>query len=100
MNKRVTSSFLQAVPQQIEEFDAFMYLMIPRKSSSIKQCKFGDCVIIDPAQLYLSRGLICINIPFGSEEEPLNVGISSVDDMVDEWYEYVQACFLSFMITI
>lgn len=100
ISKRVTTSFLQAIPLHVEEFDAFMYLMIPRKKCKIQQCQFGDCVIIDPARLCLSRGIIYIDIPFGSVEEPLNCGISSIDDMIDDWFEYVQACFLSLIYSI
>lgn len=89
ITRRITTPFLQAIPKTVEEFDAFMYIVVGRKAEKVINEKYGDEVRIDPATLHLSRGVITIRIPLN-----INAGISSIDDLQEDWYESIEAAFL------
>lgn len=90
VTRRVTSPFLQALPPQLEEFDAYIYAVVKRKEGKDCDGKFGKDVRIDPATISLKQGIITANIPLN-----INEGIDSVDDLHEDWYESVEAAFLS-----
>lgn len=89
ITRRITTPFLQAIPKIVEEFDAFMYIVVGRKAEKVTDGQYGSEVRIDPATLHLSKGTITIRIPLN-----INMGISSIDDLEDDWYESIEAAFL------
>lgn len=90
VTRRLTSPFLQAVPPQVEEFDAYIYAVVKRKTGLDLDTKFGTDVRIDPAILKLSQGIITIHIP-----KNINDGIESINDLEENWLETIQAAFLA-----
>jgi hypothetical protein len=95
VSKRLTSPFLQAVPDNISEFDAFIYAVVDRKKDKIVEGEtFGKDVRIDPAILRLNQGLIIAIIP-----KNINLGIESVEDLQDDWFESLEAAFLKLILS-
>lgn len=90
ITRRITTPFLQAIPQQLEEFNAYIYAVVKRKEGRDCQGEFGKDVRIDPAILKLKQGIIKIHIPID-----INTGIQSIEDLQEDWYEAVEAAFLS-----
>lgn len=90
ITRRVTSPFLQAIPPQLEEFDAYIYAVVKRREGKNCEGEFGKDVRIDPAILKLDQGIITVIIPLN-----INKGIESIDDLHEDWYEAVEAAFLS-----
>lgn len=91
ISRRVTTLFLQAIPPQIQHFDAYIYAIVARKEHKIvPDDKFGTYVRLDPCELDWKRKSITVTIPFN-----INTGIESIDDLVDDWYEAVEAAFLA-----
>lgn len=76
----------------MQEFDAFIYAVVPRQEGKDTDGPFGQDVRIDPAELRLSQGVIIAHIPAN-----INHGISSVDDLQEDWFEAVEAAFLAFI---
>lgn len=90
ITRRITSPFLQALPPQVEEFDAYIYAVVGRKEGKDITGEFGKDVRIDPAILRLSQGIITCTIPYN-----INHGIETIDDLEEDWFEAVQAAFLA-----
>lgn len=90
ITRRLTTSFIKAVPPQVELFDAYIYAIVGRKPHKIIDHKYGREVRIDPCELNWQRKTIKINIP-----ADINPGITSIDDLEDDWYEAVLAAFLT-----
>ncbi len=91
--RRVTSSFLQAIPPSIAHFDAYVYAIVKRRPKlDLPHLKWGADVRLDPCELDWESKTITITIPLN-----INVGIASVDDLEPHFFEAVQAAFLALM---
>lgn len=91
ITRRLTSPFLQALPPQVEEFDAYIYAIVKRKPGmDLENEEFGKDVRIDPAILKLKTGTITAVIP-----KDINNGIESIDDIDEDWFEALEAAFIS-----
>ncbi len=91
--RRATTSFLQAIPPQIEHFDAFVYAVVKRRpGKDIPEHKWGTDVRLDPCVFDWIRKSITISIPLN-----INEGISSIEDLDPNFYEAVEAAFLALM---
>lgn len=89
VTRRVTSPFLQAVPKQLVEFDAYIYAVVKRRAGKDCDDEFGQDVRIDPAILKYQQGIITAHISLD-----INTGITSIDDLHEDWYEAIEAAFL------
>jgi hypothetical protein len=88
--RRLTSSFLQAMPVQVDQLESYMYLVVQRKpGKDIPDDEYGTGVRIE-AKLDFARKVIFMTIPLG-----INKGISDIEDFEPNWYEAVEAAFLS-----
>ena len=93
VTKRFTSPFIEAIPPQIVHFDAYIYAVVKRKKGKdLPTQPFGVDVRIDPVVLDWRSKTITANIPIN-----INAGISTIEDLEDDWYESVQAAFLTLM---
>ena len=90
--RRVTSSFLQAIPLSIQHFDVYLYAVVKRKPEKETDNKWGKDVRIDPCFLNWEQKIIEMVIPFN-----INDGIRSIDDLDEEFFEAVQASFIAMM---
>lgn len=89
--RRVTSPFLQALPQTLEHFDAYLYAVVKRKpGKDLPDTKWGTDARLDPCELDWASKTISITIPLN-----INIGITSVDDLDPTFFESVEAAFLS-----
>jgi len=89
--RRVTTLFLQELPEQVEYFDAYMYVMVDRKPDKIVSgAQFGTEVRINPCVLDWEKKTITMTIP-----KDINEGIDSWDDLDPNFYEAVEAAFLA-----
>jgi hypothetical protein len=89
LSKRLTTPFLQALPPQVEHFDAYIYAVVPRKKEKEVDSKYGKNVRIDPCVLNWEQKTITAIIPLD-----INDGITSTNDLDDNWLEIVEASFL------
>lgn len=89
VTRRITSILLEAIPPQIQHCDCYLYGIVDRKPSKIVDGKYGTNVKLDPCEFNWLQKTITIVIPYN-----INHGISSIDDLVDNWYESVEAAFL------
>ena len=88
--RRVTTPFLEAIPPQVIHFDAYIYAVVQRKEGlDLPDEKFGKDVRIDPAILNWKRKTITAIIPLN-----INTGISSLEDLDQNWFESLEASFL------
>jgi hypothetical protein len=92
ITRRVTTTFLQAVPPQVESFDAFIYAVVKRKPGKDTKDKWGTDVRLDPCILDWDKKVITIHIPLN-----INTGIETTDDIDPDFYESVEAAFLTLM---
>lgn len=93
LTRRATTPFLQAIPPQIEHFDAFIYAVVKRKpGKDVEGDKWGSDVRLDPCTFDWTRKTITIVIPLN-----INTGVESVDDLDPNFYEEVEAAFLALM---
>lgn len=91
LTRRVSSSFLRALPIGIEHFDAHIYAVVKRQpGKDLPKEKWGIDVRLDPCVLNWGRKLITIYAPLG-----INVGIQSFDDLHPDFFEAVEAAFLA-----
>lgn len=91
VSRRTTTSFLQALPAQVEHFDAYLYAIVDRRSGKDNlNSPWGTKVRLDPCILDWARKTITITIPLN-----INVGIESLDDLEPNFYEAVEAAFLA-----
>lgn len=91
--RRVTSSFIQAIPDSIQHFDAYIYAIVKRKEGLDRpNDKWGTDVRLDPCVLDWVTKTITITIPLN-----INAGITSIDDLDPRFFEAVQASFLALM---
>jgi hypothetical protein len=93
ITKRVTTPFLEAIPPQIEHFDAYIYAVVKRKEGlNIPEDKYGIDVRIDPATLNWKQKTITITIPLN-----INTGIKTINDLEETWFESLEAAFIMMM---
>ena len=92
ITRRVTTTFLSAIPPQVEHFDAFIYAVVKRKPGKDLNTKWGTDVRLDPCEFDWERKTITIHIPFN-----INDGIESVDDLSPTFFEEIEAAFLTLM---
>jgi hypothetical protein len=91
VTRRVTSPFLEAIPPQVELFDAYIYAVVKRKpGKDIPDHKFGEDARLDPCVLNWQQKTITIELPLN-----INHGIDSIDDLDPDWYEAVEAAFIT-----
>jgi len=94
LTKRATSPFLVAIPSQITHFDARIYVVVKRKPGlDLPHKKYGQNVRLDPVSFDWCSKLFTINIPLD-----INIGISSIEDIEEDWFDSVQAALLMFMV--
>lgn len=91
ITRRVTTSFIQSIPAEIEHFDASIYAIVKRKKD-IPKHKWGIDVRIDPAELNWDAKTIMITIP-----KNINYGIETIDDLDPNFFETIEAAFISMM---
>lgn len=88
---RITRPFLVAVPPVVKHFDAYIYSVVKRKPGmDIPHEKWGVDVRLNPCILDWDKKCITIKIPLD-----INTGITSIDDLDPDFYEDVQAAFLT-----
>lgn len=93
ITRRVTTPFLEAIPPQIVHFDAYIYAVVQRKDGlDLPDEKYGRDVRIDPAIFNWTRRTITAIVPFG-----INTGITSLEDLDQNWFESLEASFLTLM---
>jgi len=92
VRKRVTTSFLKSIPPSVHEFNAYLYAVVKRKPHTIATGKFGVDVRIDPCHFNWDTGTITAIIP-----RNINHGITSIDDLADDWFDCLQSAFLVLM---
>tara|TARA_R110000751_G_scaffold186010_7_gene292470 strand:+ start:244 stop:564 length:321 start_codon:yes stop_codon:yes gene_type:complete len=93
VTKRVTSSFLEALPPQVITSDCYIYAVVDRKEEyDYPNEKFGTQVRIDPAIFHWKSKTITVHIPLN-----INYGIKNIDQLDQFWYESIQAAFIIFM---
>lgn len=91
ITRRVTTSFLEAIPSQVSHFDAYIYAVVKRKNGlDIPEEKYGINVRIDPATFNWNQKTITAVIPYN-----INIGIKSIDDLHETWFESLEAAFLA-----
>jgi hypothetical protein len=91
--RRVTSCFLQAIPPQIEHFDAYIYAIVPRRPEKVvPEAEFGTEVRIDPCRFNWDTKSITMQIPLD-----FNDGIESFDDIDPQFYESIEVAFVLLM---
>jgi len=93
ITRRVTTSFLQAIPQHIKHFDAEAYIVVRRKpDKEVPDHPWGTDVRLDPCTFNWNAQTITITVP-----EDINYGIHDWNDLDPDFYEMVQASFLMLM---
>jgi hypothetical protein len=93
ITRRITTPFLESIPEQIKHFDAYIYAVVKRKPGmDVLTQPFGVDVRIDPATFDWNSKTITANIPLN-----INAGISSIEDLNDDWFESLEASFLALM---
>lgn len=89
---RVTTPFLQAIPNSVKHFDAQMYAIVARKKEKIYDHKYGVEARIDPCILDWDTKTITVYLP-----KNINYGLLSIDDLEPSFYESLEACFLALL---
>jgi len=90
---RVTTPFLQSIPKQIERFDAYIYAVVDRKSGNqFPDQEYGTKAIIEPCTFDWDHMSIHMTMM-----EKVNYGIKSFDDLDPQFFEAIEAAFLSLM---
>ena len=93
LTRRVTSPFIQAIPPQIQRFDAYMYAIVKRKiEKEYPNEIWGIDARIDPCILDWDHMSIQMTMP-----EKINYGIKSFEDLDPHFFEAIEAAFLSLM---
>lgn len=91
--RRVTTPFLQSIPQEIDHFDAFMYAIVKRKpGKDFPDNEWGVDARIDPCVLDWDHMSITMTLP-----DKINYGIESFDDLDPDFFEAIEAAFISLM---
>lgn len=91
VTRRVTTPFIEMIPPQVTQFDAYIYAVVRRKEGlDLPDEKFGTNVRIDPAELNWKRKTITATIPLN-----INAGITSLEDLDPNWFESLEAAFLA-----
>lgn len=80
---------MKAVPPQVEQFDAYIYAIVKRKPHKIVEHEYGAEARLTPCELCWRKRTIKVTIP-----SDINPGITSIDDLEDDWFEAVLAAFL------
>ena len=81
------------MPANVDHFDAYIYAIVKRKAGKDRpELKWGIDVRLDPCELDWTTKTITITIPLN-----INAGITSIDDLDENYYEAVEAAFLSLM---
>lgn len=96
ITRRVTSNFLKLLPDTVEQYSAYLYLVVDRAPHAIlKNTKYGYDVRIDPCYFDWVTKSITMYIP-----QNINPGIESIDDIEPTFYEGVEAAFLAMLLSI
>ena len=91
ITRRITTPFLEAIPPQVDHFDAYIYAVVKRKDGKdLPDEKHGIDVRIDPAKFNWKRKTITAIIPFN-----INTGIESIEDLEENWFECLEVAFLA-----
>lgn len=89
LKRRVSTDFLESIPQSIQNINVKMYLVVKRKQDI--DCNYGKDVRIDPCELNLKEKTINFTI-----KTRYNPGIQSFDDLEPTFFESAQAAFTIF----
>lgn len=89
--RRVTTSFIESIPQNIDTFNAHIYAIVNRKSD-IPEHKWGVQARLNPCVFNWESKTITITIP-----KKTNYGINTIDDLDPNFYEAIEAAFISLM---
>lgn len=92
VTRRCTTPFLAAIPAQVEHFDAYLYAVVKRKPGKDIDDKYGKDVRLDPCEFDWISKTITIHIPLN-----INLGIESIDDLDQSFFEAVEAGFIMLM---
>jgi hypothetical protein len=92
LTRRVTTTFLQAIPTHIDHFDAYIYAVVKRKKGKDLDEEYGKDVRLDPCYFDWDKKSITIHIPLN-----INHGITSIDDLEENFFEAIEAAFLILM---
>ena len=91
VTRRITTPFLEAIPPQVNHFDAYIYAVVKRKDGKdLPDKKYGTDVRIDPATFNWKRKTITARIPLN-----INTGIESIEDLDENWFECLEVAFLA-----
>ena len=91
ITRRATTPFLQAIPEIVCHFDAYIYAVVKRKpGKDMPNQKWGTDVRLDPCEFDWETKTISITIPLN-----INIGIMSIDDLNNDFFECVEAGFLA-----
>lgn len=90
IRRRATSTLLRSLPVHIEEFNAQLYVIVARQPGSEVSGERGKDVRLDPCTFEWDNKQITIRIPLD-----INPGIHGVEDLHPDFFEAVQAAFLT-----
>jgi hypothetical protein len=90
LTRRVTSSFIDAIPKQYEDLQGCVYAIVQRKPEKVvPDSPYGIDVRLEPCSLNLAERTIKMTLPLD-----LNEGIHSFEDLDPHFFEAVEAAFL------
>lgn len=89
LKRRVSTDFLESIPESIQNINVKMYLVVKRKQNI--DCEYGTDARIDPCELNLKDKTINFTI-----RKRYNPGIQSFDDLEPTFFESAQAAFTIF----
>lgn len=89
--RRVTTTFIESIPPDIVYFNACLYAIVKRKID-LPSNKWGINVRLDPCEFDWTSKTITITIP-----KKINYAINNVDDLDPNFFEAIEAAFLSLM---
>ena len=81
---------LDSMPPHIEVFNAHLYAIVARKRGREVAGEKGKDVRLDPCTLDWATKIITIRVP-----HDINPGVNSVEDLDPDFFETVQAAFLT-----
>jgi hypothetical protein len=95
ITRRVTSTFLAALPDNVTEFSAYLYAVVSRSPQAIvKDHKFGLQARIDPCYFDWTTKSITMYLP-----QNINPGINSLDDLDPTFYDGIEAAFIALILS-
>ena len=90
IQRRATSILLRSLPPHVEQFNAHLYAIVARRPGSEVPGERGRDVRLDPCIFDWESKTISIRVPLD-----INPGVKGVEDLHPDFFEAVQAAFLT-----